>query len=391
MVVAALLTFSASAQKKEISQARDFIKSGAYDKAEKLMTNLLKKDTANLKNMKIYLTWYDAVVGQYQAANEKLYLKQKYDTVAFYNLIYKWQEVALAIDTLDMMPDHKGRVKTQYRKDHAEDLNKLRPNIFYGGTFLIRKGNYDRAFDFFDCYINAAQQPLFSAYDYAKKDAKMSDAAYWACYCGYKSRKPAMVLKHAELAMKEEKKAQFTLQYVCEAYQQLKDEENYVKTLSRGFHRFPRYPYFFPRLADYYTMQNRNDSVLAMAEKGLQADGDNTLFLLAKSVALLNLERYEECITSSKELIKVKEKQPEPYLNIATCYLNQALMVEEENEPRKNHDKLVTLYSEAKPYMEKYRTMAPADKSRWAPALYRIYLNLNMGKEFDEIDKLMRK
>ena len=39
--------------------------------------------------------------------------------------------------------------------------------------------------------------------------------------------------------------------------------------------------------------------------------------------------------------------------------------------------------------MEKYSKLAPNDKDKWAPGLYRIYLNLNMGKQFDEIDKLI--
>lgn len=46
---------------------------------------------------------------------------------------------------------------------------------------------------------------------------------------------------------------------------------------------------------------------------------------------------------------------------------------------------------EARPYMEAYRKLAPDEKRKWAPALYRIYLNLNMGKQFEEIDKVMRK
>ena len=46
-------------------------------------------------------------------------------------------------------------------------------------------------------------------------------------------------------------------------------------------------------------------------------------------------------------------------------------------------------YKEALPYLEKYRAMRPDRKDKWALPLYTIYLNLNMGKEFDEIDKLM--
>jgi len=48
------------------------------------------------------------------------------------------------------------------------------------------------------------------------------------------------------------------------------------------------------------------------------------------------------------------------------------------------------MYSKARPYMERYRQLMPDDRKRWAPALYRIYLNLNLGKQFEEIDKLMR-
>ena len=63
------------AQKKELSQARSYIKSGNYDGADQLMMNLLK-DTANRANEKVYLTLYDAVRGKYNQGNEKFYLKQ---------------------------------------------------------------------------------------------------------------------------------------------------------------------------------------------------------------------------------------------------------------------------------------------------------------------------
>ena len=35
--------------------------------------------------------------------------------------------------------------------------------------------------------------------------------------------------------------------------------------------------------------------------------------------------------------------------------------------------------------------MMPKEQDKWAPVLYRIYLNLNMGKQFDEIDRLIRE
>ncbi len=380
------------AQKKELSEARGYLKSRSnYDKAEKLMTGLLAKDTANRSNIKIYATWLDAVIGQYEAANEKLYLKQKYDTVAFYGLVKRMQHVALTLDSLDCRPDNKGRVRPDYRKRNAQMLDQLRPNLYYGGMLHVRKGQYTDAYDYFRTYIDAASQPLFTGYDYMTNDAKMPEAAYWATLCGFRQHDADMTLRYSDMALRDTSKAQFTLQYICEAYRLQCDTNRYVNTLTEGFRHYPEYPYFFPRLADFYTAQGRYDYVLSVANDGLKSNPKGCLFLIAKSVALLNMERYDECIAVSRQIVEENDSLPEAYFNLATCYLNQALAVEAENEPRKNRNRLKNLYTEARPYMERYRELVPAERQRWAPALYRIYLNLNLGKQFEEIDQLMRK
>lgn len=379
------------AQKKELSQARTYIKSGKdFDKAEKLMTDLLT-NPENRDNERIYLTWYESVMLQYQAANEKLYLKQKYDTAAFYGLINRMYGITESLDSLDARPDEKGRVKLDYRKSHARDMDQLRRNLYYGGTYNLRKNDYQTAFNFFDTYIDADRQPLFTGYDYLKRDTMMPEAAYWATFCGHRMNAPQLTLKYSELALKSRPKARFTLQYVCEAYRQQNDTEAYVRTLNEGFSQFPSYPYFFPRLADYYNAHGKSDSVLVIADHALEQYPDMPLFLLAKSLALLTLERYDECVKVSEALIKKDDKLPEPYFNIATAYLNQALELEKKNEPRLYRQQLADLYAKARPHMEQYRKLVPKDQKRWAPALYRIYLNLNMGKQFEEIDMLLKK
>ena len=375
----------------DIDKAKTYIKSGKdFDKAEKLMVALLE-DSANHDNIKIYTTWYESVLGQYNAANEKLYLKQKYDTAAFYNLTRHLQEVAVELDALDVRPDKKGRVRPSHRAENAELLNPLRINIYYGGTWNVRKGDYEKGYTFFNDYLEAAHLPLFEAYHYEQKDSLLPTAAYWATLCGYRMQDAERTLKYSELALKDSAKATFTLQYMCEAYQWQKNDSDYIQALAEGYDRYPEYPYFFPRLADHYSSLGKYDKVLELASRGLDITPDNPLFLVAKSVAQLNLEQYDDCIETSRALMELNDSMPEPYFNIATCYLNQALTIEQEHEPRKNRLRLQKLYFQARPFMEDYRRLAPDDQQRWAPALYRIYLNLNLGKQFEEIDKLMRK
>lgn len=366
------------AQRKEISQARSYIKSGAnLDKAVELMKGLLANDSTNRHNPKIYSTWFDAVEKQYAAGNEKLYLKQEYDTAALFGYAKDMFDILASLDSIDTAP----------RKKNSEILNNYRPNLYFGGSFFVRKGQYDRGYDLFDCYIGTASHPMFARFNYSQKDRRLAEAAYWATYCGYMMKSPEKVMKYTDLAEGDSAKLKYTLRYRAESYLQLNDIENYLATLKRGFKAYPEFRYFFPQLMDYYGERKDYENALATANEALQTDSTNVLFLFAKSTVLLNMGRYDECIRVSERIININDTLPMPYYNLGTSLLNKAL--ELEKDIRKNKKELNAVYRQALPYMEKYRALAPDEKKKWAPALYRIYLNLNMGKQFEEIDKII--
>ena len=56
----------------------------------------------------------------------------------------------------------------------------------------------------------------------------------------------------------------------------------------------------------------------------------------------------------------------------------------------KQRKEMQKLYRKALPYMERYRALEPKETEKWAAALYNIYLKLNMGREFEEIDRMLR-
>lgn len=386
-----MITPCLRAQRKEMSQARSYLKSGKdFDKAEKLMTDLLR-DSANRHNPKIYLLWYEAVAKQYEAGNEKLYLNEKYDTASLFTLTKRMFTVLEALDSIDAKPNKKGEGRPEYRKKHAAAMNRLRPNLYSGGSYFVRKANYPAAYSFYDAYLDCARQPLFTDYNYAANDGRMAEAAYWATYCGFKMGNADLTLKYAEAALNDTAKETFTLQYIVEAHKIQKNDSAYLAYLLKGFEHYPKDYYFFPRLMDYYMSRNALDSALLLSERGLSIDSLNVLFLYAKSNALLNLGRYDECIKISEILISVNDTLADAYFNAGTAYLNQALAIESKKHLRQYRNQLLAHYRKALPYMEKYRLLAADEKQKWAPALYRIYLNLNMGKQFEEIDRILNK
>ena len=382
-----LLTLTtASAQKRQIAEAEGYLRSGKnYDKAELLMTKLLK-DSVNRQNPRIYNLWLQAVEKQYDALNEKMYKHQTIDTTNLFKLTRRIFTVAERLDSIDMQPDKKGRVSLNYRKDNSQRLIDYRPNLFFGGASHLRKGNFQTAYEFFETYIDCARQPLFSDHDLLNSDTRMGEAAYWATYCGYRLNDPVLTLRHHELARRDTSKLEFTLQYAAEAWNRLGDEARFNELLWEGFAFFPKSTYFFPRLMDGYTRKGNYEQALSVVDEALKADSLSELFLYAKSTMLLNLGRYAESLDYSKRLLTLNDQMADAYYNAGTACLNIILNM----DTRRHKKQIKKMYQKAQPYMETYRRLAPDAKDKWGPALYRIYFNLNLGKQFDEIDRLLR-
>ena len=380
------------AQRKALQQARTYIKSRKnLDKAEQLMTGLLSDSTYRL-NDRVWIALLDAVKMQYDQGNEKLYLKQKYDTASLFTTAKKLFDICEAFDSVEVIPDKKGKVNIKYREHHAQMLHTLRPNLFNGGAFFLRKLDFKKAYIFYDSYIDCARQPLFTAYNYAASDSLLPTAAYRALYAAYHLKQHDEVMKHQTLAEQDTAHLGNIIQYAAEMKMLKGDTAAYVDLLKRGCLETPDNPFFFPRLIDYYNSHAMADSAEVFINNALANDSNSTIVLLAKSSALLNEQRYDECIKVTSRLLALNDSMPEAQCNMGLAYYNQAVALDKSMRRNKNKRAMVNeLYEKSRPYMERFRQLAPSQTDKWVPALYAIYLNLNKGKEFEEIDALRQK
>lgn len=386
-----------NAQKKEIAQARAFIKSGKnIDKAETLMRTLLA-DSANRDNLKIHLTLCEALRKQYEEQNEKMYLKQKVDTANVFAILGRFFVACETLDSLDarLAAEKQGRPK--HRQQYAAYLNTYRHNLRSAASYFMRQQNYQGAFRFNELYLECANQPLFADMKYGASPI----AAYWATYAGYKLSNDSLTMRYAATALRDSTHLEYTLQYLAETYLRQDSTALYEKTLTEGFNSFGQSPYFFSKLMDYYNKRNRPDLAMAVVDKALQENDSTELLLFAKSTQLLNMGDYQACVTICDTIISRYPVMADAYYNAGVAYLNMAFETEKDSsfiahrssnksKPATRRELLQAYYSKARPYMERYRELCPDEKEKWAAALYNIYLNLNMGKEFLEIDRLLR-
>lgn len=374
----------AFAQKKEISQAQTYVKTGKnLDKAEASMRKLLA-DSANHANIKIWHTLTEAIRLQYEQANEQLYLKQKFDTASLFSIELRMFQAYEAMDSVDAQPDDKGRVTIKYRKRNAEYLSVYRKNLYNGGVFFLSKQNYKSAFNLFDAFLDCVNQPLFSNNKLSMSSPSELSAAYLATYCGVKLGKSDLALKYSSSALGYKPGREKTLQFLANIYSEKKDTVLYRESLKTGFDEYPQNEFFFTRLVDFYNGKNQIDSANVVIDKALMADSVNTLFLYAKSNLLLNMGEYGKCVSICDSLIARNDTLADAYYNAGVAYMNMAFKAEGKSQMKK-------YYKCSLPYMERYRELAPDQKDKWAAALYNIYLNLNMGKKFEEIVGILKK
>ena len=355
------------------------------------MMSQLLNDSANRKNEKIWLVLFDAIRAQYEQGNERLYLHQKYDTLSLFNSVRKMFRTLETLDTLDATPDKKGRVRLKYRKKHSALLMAHRNNLYNGGVFQMLKHQYADAYDYFDTYIDCARQPLFAEENIDSADHRLPLAAYRALFCGYQLQDTAKTLKYHHLALRDTANRSYVLQYLAETYRHSGQNKKYLRALQDGFRAAPEFPYFFPRLLEAYSATHQPDSALAVANRLLEANDTSEIYLFAKSNVLLDIGRYAECITICDTLIARNDSLADAYLNAGLAYTNLAVEMDKVSKSRTKRTQIKDYYRKAKPYLERYRALAPDQKEKWAHALYNVYLNLNMGKQFAEVDRLLNK
>ena len=385
------------AQQKSVKEAKSIANEVKPDfkKAEELingaLTNPETKDDA--------ATWDVAGLIQ-KRINEKemenAYLRKPYDTLKAYNSILKMYEYFLKCDELAEIPNEKGKVKNKYRKANAASMMVERPNLINGGIQYFNLNKSGEALKFFGTYVESASYPMLEKENLAVTDTLLPQIAYYATLAANGVEDRDAILKYAPIAIKDKDNGSVAMQLWADALKAKGDTAKWVESLKEGILKFPENQYFFANLVDYYSSSNQPEKAMQFADDMLTKDPNNKLYLYVKAYLYHNMKEYDQAIDFYKKTIEVDPQYAEAYSNLGLVLLMKAQDFADQSTTDVNDPKyaeaqatIKKFYEEAKPYYEKARDLKPDQKDLWAPGLYRIYYNLNMGPEFDEIEKIM--
>lgn len=391
------LTLTASADSSKLSQ-KQFKKDISTVKTNLKASKDLEKSEATLrkyladsvfsKQKSLHLMLIECLRKQYEAGNEKMYLKQKVDTASILHTNVRQFLAIETFDSIDAAPNSKGVSEPSYRKKHAEYLKPYWGNILKGGIFFFAHSKWQDAWDSFNTYLDCYKQPLFSVEQL--DTTQLHFAAFLATMSAYNLSNLTLALKYAEEAIAYAPRKEMTLQRLADICAEKGDTARYVEYLERGNDAFPYSGYFFPNLIDFRVASKDYAKALQCADAALAKDSLNITFLLARHNVLMMMQRYDEALEDGIAMLVINDSLAIPNYNVGCIYYKKAqdAMRQTGLSYKQRLKNAQQYYKLCRPYMERYRELMPKDKHLWRPVLYDVYLNLNMGKEFDSLPPL---
>lgn len=414
LLLVAGFTFAQVKAVKEAKQVASAVQPD-FAKAEKLinqaLTNPETKDQAE--------TWDVAGFIQRRRSEKEMenaYLRKPYDTLQVYNSALNMCRYYFKCDELAQIPNEKGKVKNKYRKPNSSTILAERGNLINGGIqyynrYLENENKEDgeKALSFFGTYVDIAGHPMFAEDATVKADTLLPQIAYYAAMVATRLEDYPGVLKYAPYAKDDKEVGKYAMEFVSLALKAQGETDKWVASLQEGVQKYPDHQFFFGNLIDYYSNNNKYDEAMKFADDMLAKDPNNSFYLYVKGYlyhnqyTVLKEEKKDDEVAAALEKAiefyqKTTEVDPnyaEAYSNLGLVYCLQAQDYSEKsttdvNDPKYKEDQevLKTFYEKARPCYEKARELQPDKKELWLNGLYRVYYNLEMGPEFEEIEKL---
>ena len=386
-------------KKSVMKEIRENLKANNYQRVNDIAYNAITKYEEAKNDAEFYDILVNAQENLALGENRKMYLKAKADTAKYFNHILNMYVYAIKCDSietnLNSQPGAK-KAKYKYRNKNYEKLNSFRNNLLSAGKFHYKKKQYDKAYQYFDMYIESSENTLIKDYvsDKVKEDSIIKSTALLSVLSSHASDNHKGVVKHLNEALSDTSTKAVIVEMGSKSYAALGDTLNMLRLLDYGLKNYPHYEYFYSVLIKYYNDKGKFRESLNIVKVATNSNPDNRncWFIRGKVEEYLNMP--DSALLSYSKAIEIKQDDAESYSCIGGIYLNKAhdaysifnetAGTKKYIEEKKNID---DIYNKARVNYEASMKYAPDNKSLWHSSLKDIYFKLNMGSELMRLDK----
>jgi len=391
------------AAQKEVKEAKnEFERDDVQDKrgAKRLIDNAMKNEL-NENWDQTWLVAADIYEDFYNKENIKSY-SQAYDTTGMYKLLTDWYRFAMKADSLQQIPNAKGKTSDEARKKHSSEMHRTMSDLIRGGIFYFNDHqDYKKAYELFDIYFTVANHPMLQAWiqDDTIFQKNVPIYSYYPALAAYNLEEWNNVIKYATVAVADEEVGETATEMICDAYGNLQDSVKWLETLKQGLVKYPTAQYYYGKLLNYYNLKGDMSELENFVKEMVEIDPEKAYNYYVLGYVAQQSKNYDEAIKQYETAIEKDENLSDAYFNLGLCIMFQASDFMDSKSNLDYRSKAYkdavkeqkNFYQKALPYFLKYRELEASATDKWAIPLQTIYYQLDMSKELNEIEARMKE
>lgn len=322
-------------------------------------------------------------------------LHEERDTLRYYNLLIKAMDAALKCDSVESVPDKKGRVKCRYRNNNRKRLSPLRPRLIDAGIYYHSLRRNEEAVRCFREYLVSAASPLFQT---DSKDLFVGQAAYYAALLSYGMKQYSMADKYADNALEDEEYAADAAEIKACCMREMlvthNDSARYVIVLLELHDKAPQNSNYWRMLVDYFSSPGHESEFYQFAKDELRKDSTKEATWALYGETLMKQSKWDEAIDAYTKALRINPTFVEACYNLGLCYSAKAQEIAKEQTDSSDDDENAgsrkkadvqdrqeelrkecsQLLEQAQHYLEQTKDLDPEQMTvKWAKPLYHIY------------------
>lgn len=383
------------------------------EKLVKQVERMAKKDDVNVQEARNFLKpafdnpetansartyWVAGLIEEQQVKNDyvQLSLGKEINQEKFYQAVSDMTGYYMKADSLDRLPNEKGKVKQQYDKKIAESLNTYYGFLVNGGAAAMDGGDACKAHDYFQKFMDVKNMELFKGTPTAEQDSMSMQIGFFNAYtltqCNKDDKQGAIA---AYEAIKDVPYRQNDVyQLLAQSYVMAGDTAGFLKTLNEGIELFPEENFYLFNMINVYIQQGRHEEAKSYLDKAIAANPDNKqLYFVLANVYEQGFKDMTKAEEAFKKALEIDPEYAEGMLGLGRVYFNQgaklqsdANAITDDAQYQAKIEEAKAFFQKALPYFEKAVELNP-DDTQYLVALRGIYYNLGMNDKYNEIDQ----
>jgi len=385
----------AVAQKSNVSKAKAKILSETPDtKAAKEAILLALQDPTTNNLASTYFVAGDVFNAIYTEQQKLQWTTKKGDQALMAESLKAAIGYYAKADSLDQLPDAKGKIKPKFRSKIAEKAKEFQRGFTDGGSYFYEQKQFKKALDMFSTYVQYPSMPFMKGKG-CEKDTLIPLITYYCGLCATQCEAPQIAVKYYE-QIKDSVDSKWVYARLTDDYTSLKDTANMVRMYQLGAKKFPEEPYYVRNMVNYYINTNKMSEALVWINQAIEQDPKSAVLWNVKGRIQENDKNIEDAKACFNKALELDPNLADALGNIGRIYYNQAVeeldrinTIREDKKYRAEKVRLKELFAIPRPYFEKAHAINPKERD-YVIALRGIYYNLDMDAKYQEMDSLLK-